>query len=84
MRQAIQLTVEDKPGVLMRVIGIITAKGANIESVSVQPDIGDAGVTRVFIVADVDLRLKQRVVNEMNRLVQVFLAVDVSDQLPQV
>jgi acetolactate synthase small subunit len=38
MRQVIQLWVEDKPGVLMRVAGIITAKGANIYSLALAPD----------------------------------------------
>lgn len=80
MRQVIQLLVEDKPGVLMRVIGIITAKGFNVQSLVVRPDALQTGMTRIVVAAEVDLRLRQRLVNEMNRLVQVLLAVDVSDR----
>jgi acetolactate synthase I/III small subunit len=78
MKQTIQLLVENKPGVLMRVIGIIAAKGFNVESLQVQPDAGHAGITRILVVAEIDLRLRLRLVNEMNRLVQVLSAVDVS------
>ncbi|HCC58865.1 MAG TPA: acetolactate synthase small subunit, partial [Solibacterales bacterium] len=78
MTQTIQLWVEDKPGVLMRVVGIITAKGANIQSLSARPDSGQAGISQVTLVAEIDPRLNVRVVKEMNRLVQVLEAVDVS------
>ena len=81
MKQAIQLLVEDKPGVLMRVIGIITAKGCNVRSVIVKPDSEQPGMTRILIVAEVDLHLQQRVVKEMNRLIQVLAAVDVSEDV---
>ena len=80
MKQTIQLWVEDSPGVLMRVAGIITAKGANICSLSVVPDSHQAGIARIVLTADVEPRLRLRVVNEMNRLVQVLLAIDVSEQ----
>jgi acetolactate synthase I/III small subunit len=81
MKQAIQLLVEDKPGVLMRVIGIITAKGFNVQSLIVKPDSGQTGMTNILVVAEVDLRLRQRLVNEMNRLVQVLAAADVSEDI---
>ena len=80
MTQTIQLSVEDKPGVLMRVVGIITAKGANIQSLSVRPDTQQAGISLVTLVAEIEPRLNARVVNEMNRLVQVLEAVDVSEE----
>lgn len=79
MTQTIQLSVEDKPGVLMRVVGIITAKGANIRSLSLLPDAEHAGISQVTLVAEIEPRLNIRVVNEMNRLVQVLDAVDISE-----
>ncbi len=82
MQRTIHLRVEDKPGVLMRVAGIITAKGENIDSLTVRPDPECAGVSRIVLVAQVEPRLQTRIVNEMNRLVQVFEAIDVSEDRP--
>jgi len=78
MQQTVEVLMEDKPGVLMRAIGVVTAKGCNITSVSVAPDASRAGVARMTLVADVEHRLHQRVVSELNRLVQVLQARDVT------
>jgi acetolactate synthase I/III small subunit len=80
MKLTIHLCVEDKPGVLMRVAGIITAKGANIDALYVAPDPDQAGIARIILVAQVEPRLQQRIVNEMNRLVQVLVAADVTER----
>ncbi len=79
MKRTIQLSVEDKPGVLMRVAGIVTAKGANIDALTLKPDPKQAGMAEIVLVADVESRLSVRIVNEMNRLVQVLTATDVSE-----
>ena len=79
MRQTIRVWVEDKHGVLLRVAGIISAKGANIHTLTVTPDPWQEGVSAITLVSDLEPRLHQRVVNEMNRLVNVFLAVDVTE-----
>ena len=78
MRQTIRVLVEDKHGVLLRVAGIISAKGANIHTLTVTPDPWEEGVSTITLASDLEPRLHQRVVNEMNRLVNVFLAVDVT------
>jgi acetolactate synthase small subunit len=77
MRQTIRVWVEDKPGALMRVAGIISAKGANIHALTVTPDPLQEGTSTITIVSDLEPHLHQRVVNQMNRLVNVFLAVEV-------
>jgi acetolactate synthase I/III small subunit len=79
MQQTIQVWLENKPGALMRVAGILTAKGINIEELSVSRD-PSPDISRMIIVANVELRLRARVLNEINRLVNVLLATDVSDQ----
>lgn len=75
MRQTYRLVVEDKPGVLMRVAGIITAKGANIASLTLRQDPQAPGRSCIEIEADLEDRLAGRVLNEMNRLVQVIQAI---------
>ena len=78
MRQTIRVWVEDKPGALMRVAGIISAKGANIHALTVRPDPLQEGASTITITSDLEPHLRQRVVNEMNRLVNVFHAVEVA------
>jgi acetolactate synthase-1/3 small subunit len=78
MRQVIEVRLEDKPGALMRVVGILTAKGSNIESLVLTPDRLYEGTSKMTIAADVEPRLSGRVVQEMNRLVNVFVAHDVT------
>lgn len=75
MSHIYRLVVEDKPGVLMRVAGIITAKGANIVSLTLRPAPETPGCACIEIEADLEDRLVRRVLNEMNRLVQVIDAV---------
>ncbi|MBI2689069.1 MAG: ACT domain-containing protein [Acidobacteria bacterium] len=78
MLQTVQILMEDKPGVLMRAIGVVTAKGFNIISLSVGPDLERPGVACATLVADVEDRLHARVVNELNRQVQVLRARDLT------
>jgi acetolactate synthase-1/3 small subunit len=74
MLQTVEILLEDKPGALMRAVGVITAKGSNIASLSVAPDAEQPGLARVRMVADVEERLHDRVLKELNRLVQVVKA----------
>ena len=78
MHQTIQIYVEDKPGALMRVAGIVTAKGCNIVSLSATPDLAQPGASHIVIVADIEAHLRARIVNEMNRLVNVLSATEIS------
>jgi acetolactate synthase I/III small subunit len=78
MDQVIHVRLENKPGALMRVAGILTATGTNIESLVLSPDACDPGVSNMTIVADIEPRLRERVVQQMNRLVNVFVASDIT------
>lgn len=79
MRQTIQISVEDQPGALLRVAGIITNKGANIRTLTVSPDPNQPGIAHIVLSSEMEPRLLKRVVCEMNRLIQVLQATDVSD-----
>lgn len=78
MDQVIHVRLENKPGALMRVAGILSATGTNIESLVLSPDAYEPGVSNMTIVADVEPRLRERVVQQINRLVNVFVASDVT------
>lgn len=62
----------------MRAAGVVTAKGSNIVSLAVGPDKQQKGVSCMIVVVDLEQRHQRRIVNEMNRLVNVLLALDVT------
>src|SRR5246127_5478321 len=78
MLQVISLLLENKPGALMRVTGVLTARGYNIETLTVARTL-DPEVSRMTIVVDVDSTLRQQVIKQMNKLVNVLQAVDLSE-----
>jgi acetolactate synthase-1/3 small subunit len=78
MLQVISLLVENKPGALMRITGVLSARGYNIESLTVARTV-DPELSRMSIVVDVDPTLRQQVIKQMNKLVNVLQASDLTD-----
>ena len=78
MLQVISLLVENKPGALMRITGLLSARAYNIESLTVARTI-DPALSRMTIVVDVDATLRQQVVKQMNKLVNVLQATDLTE-----
>ena len=78
MLQVISLLVENKPGALMRVTGLLSARAYNIESLTVARTL-DPELSRMTIVVDVDAALRQQVIKQMNKLVNVLQAVDLTE-----
>jgi len=78
MLQIISLLVENKPGALMRITGLLSARGYNIESLTVARTL-DPALSRMTIVVDVDDTLRQQVIKQMNKLVNVLQAVDLTE-----
>ena len=79
MFQVISLLVENKPGALMRVTGLISARGYNIESLTVARTL-DPGLSRMTIAVEVDPTLRQQVIKQMNKLVNVLQATDLTEE----
>src|SRR5437588_9325234 len=78
MLQIISLLVENKPGALMRVTGLLTSRGYNIESLTVARTL-DPTLSRMSIVVDVEPQLRAQVIKHMNKLVNVLQATDLTD-----
>jgi acetolactate synthase I/III small subunit len=78
MLQIISLLMENKPGALMRVTGLLTQRGYNIESLTVARTL-DPELSRMTIVVDVDATLRQQVVKQMNKLINVLQATDLTE-----
>ena len=78
MLQVISLVLENKPGALMRVTGLLSQRGYNIESLTVARTL-DPEVSRMTIAVDVDSTQRQQVIKQMNKLINVLQATDLTD-----
>jgi acetolactate synthase-1/3 small subunit len=78
MLQVISLLLENKPGALMRVTGLLSQRGYNIESLTVARTL-DPEVSRMTIVVDVEDAQRAQVIKQMNRLINVLQATDLTD-----
>lgn len=78
MLQVISLLVENKPGALMRITGLLSARGYNIESLTVARTL-DPTLSRMSIVVDVEPQLRTQVIKQMNKLINVLQATDLTD-----
>ena len=78
MLQVISLLLENTPGALMRVTGLLSQRGYNIESLTVARTL-DPELSRMTIAVDVDSVQRQQVIKQMNKLINVLQATDLTD-----
>lgn len=78
MLQLISLLVENKPGALMRVTGVLSARGYNIESLTVARTL-DPSLSRMSIVVDVEPHQCAQVIKQINKLINVLQATDLTE-----
>jgi acetolactate synthase-1/3 small subunit len=78
MQQIISLLLENKPGALMRVTGLLSQRGYNIESLTVARTL-DQTLSRMTIAVDVEQNIRSQVIKQMNKLINVLQATDVTD-----
>jgi acetolactate synthase-1/3 small subunit len=78
MLQIISVLVENKTGALMRITGLLTARGYNIDSLQVART-QDPTLSQMTIVVDVDPKLRGQVIKQINKLVNVLQATDLTD-----
>ena len=82
MLQIISVLLENKPGALLRVTGLLGSRGYNIESLTVARTL-DPSLSRMTIVVDVEDAQRAQVIKQMNKLINVLQATDLTD-LPAV
>ncbi|MCL5286284.1 MAG: acetolactate synthase small subunit [Nitrospirae bacterium] len=74
----IQILVENRFGVLTRVAGLFSARGYNIESLSVGQGI-DPSVAQMTIVTAGDDRVVEQITKQLNKLIDTIKVVDLSE-----
>jgi len=78
MLQVISLLVENKPGALMRITGVLSARGYNIESLTVARTL-DPVLSRMTIVVDIEPQQRAQLIKQMNKLINVLQASDLTE-----
>jgi acetolactate synthase-1/3 small subunit len=78
MQQVISILMENKPGALMRVTGLLGQRGYNIESLTVARTV-DETLSRMTIVVDVEPQIRAQVIKQMNKLINVLQATDMTE-----
>ncbi len=77
MRHTLSIIVADEPGELSRIVGLFSARGFNIETISVGESL-DPRWSRVTIVTRGDERTIQQIVKQCERLARVREVHDVT------
>ena len=78
MRHIISLLLENEPGALSRVAGLFSARGYNIESLSVAPT-EDASVSRMTIETSGSEDVLEQITKQLNKLVDVIKLVELTE-----
>ncbi|MFN7753756.1 MAG: acetolactate synthase small subunit [Pseudomonadota bacterium] len=78
MRHIISILLENEPGALSRVSGLFSARGYNIESLTVAPT-EDATLSRMTIVTSGSDDVIEQITKQLNKLIEVVKVVDLSD-----
>lgn len=78
MRHVISLLIENESGALSRVSGLFSARGYNIESLTVAPT-EDASMSRMTIVSIGSDDIIEQITKQLNKLVEVVKVVDISE-----
>ncbi len=78
MRHIISLLLENEAGALSRVSGLFSARGYNIESLTVAPT-EDPTLSRMTIVTSGSDDVIEQITKQLNKLIDVVKVVDLSD-----
>ena len=78
MKHIIAVLLENEPGALSRVVGLFSARGYNIESLTVAPT-EDPSLSRMTIQTAGSDEVIEQITKHLNRLVDVIKVVDLTE-----
>lgn len=78
MRRVISLLLENEAGALSRVAGLFSARGYNIESLTVAPT-DDDSLSRMTIVTDGTDQIIEQITKQLNKLIEVVKLIDLTE-----
>ncbi len=77
MRHIICILIENESGALSRVAGLFSARGYNIESLTVAPT-EDASLARMTLVTSGSDEIIEQITKQLNKLIDVVKLIDIS------
>ena len=78
MKHIISVLLENEPGALSRVVGLFSARGYNIESLTVAPT-EEKSLSRMTIVTVGSDDVIEQIIKHLNRLIEVVKVVDLTE-----
>ena len=72
------IMVDNEPGILARIAGLFTARGYNIESLTVSDVTQDQAVSRITIVTSASDHVMEQILAQLDRLVPVHSVTDLT------
>ena len=78
MRHVISVLIENEAGALSRVSGLFSARGYNIESLTVAPT-EDVSLSRMTIISTGSDDIIEQITKQLNKLIEVVKVVDLSE-----
>ncbi|HEU4960176.1 MAG TPA: acetolactate synthase small subunit [Sphingomonas sp.] len=83
-RHTLSIIVDNEPGILARIAGLFTARGYNIESLTVTDISEDDLVSRITIVTSASAYVMEQIIAQLERLVPVHKVSDLTVLGPHV
>ncbi len=83
-RHTLAVIVDNEPGILARIAGLFTARGYNIESLTVTDISEDDLVSRITIVTSASTHVMEQIIAQLERLVPVHKVSDLTVLGPHV
>lgn len=78
MRHIISILMENEPGALSRVAGLFSARGYNIESLTVAPT-EDSSMSRMTLVTRGSDQVIEQITKQLNKLIEVIKLIDLTE-----
>ncbi len=83
-RHTLAVVVDNEPGILARIAGLFTARGYNIESLTVSEISGDNLISRITIVTSASAPVMEQIIAQLERLIPVHRVTDLTVLGPHV
>ena len=77
-QHTLSVMVDNEPGILARIAGLFTARGYNIESLTVSDVTADHKVSRITIVTSASAHVMEQILAQLARLVPVHSVTDLT------
>jgi acetolactate synthase I/III small subunit len=83
-RHTLSVLVDNEAGILARIAGLFSARGYNIESLTVADVTEDGSISRITIVTSGPPHVIEQIIAQLDRLVPVHKVVDLTELGPHV